>query len=94
MRQNEKPKELVEMALLEVRNLKKHFLIKKGIIAGSISPHLVPIITPSNGVNPIEVSMLFPFITAAILEPFPMWQVIIFNLSYSLPIISAAFFET
>ena len=62
----------------------------KGIIAGSISPHLVPIINPSNGVRPIEVSITLPFLIAATEAPFPKWQVIIFKSFISFPNISAA----
>src|SRR5699024_3079237 len=36
------------------------FSIKNGNIAASISPHLVPIINPSRGVNPILVSTDLP----------------------------------
>jgi hypothetical protein len=45
--------------------------------AGSISPQRVPIITPANGVNPIEVSITLPFLTADIEAPLPRWQTII-----------------
>ena len=65
-----------------------------GIIAGSISPHLVPIIKPSSGVRPIEVSTTFPPSTAAIEAPFPKWQVIIFKSAMSFPNISAALWDT
>ena len=41
------------------------------MIDGSTSPQRVPIITPANGVNPIDVSIHFPFNTAEILAPFP-----------------------
>ena len=61
-----------------------------GIIAGSMSPHLVPIIKPSSGVRPIEVSTTFPPSTAAIEAPFPKWQVIIFKSAMSFPNIAAA----
>ena len=50
-------------------------------VAGSISPHLVPIITPCNGVSPIDVSIHFPSLTADIDAPFPKWQTIIFECS-------------
>ena len=35
------------------------------------------IVTPANGVNPIEVSMDLPPSTAVIDTPFPKWQVMI-----------------
>ena len=38
---------------------------------GSTEPVLVPITTPSRGVNPIEVSIDLPPSTAVIEEPFP-----------------------
>ena len=41
-------------------------------ILGSISPHLVPIIIPASGVNPIEVSITLPESIAVILPPFPI----------------------
>ena len=46
--------------------------------AGSTSPLLVPIIKPSRGVRPIEVSTHFPPIDADTLAPFPKWQTITF----------------
>ncbi len=45
------------------------------MIAGSKSPLRVPIMTPSSGVKPIEVSMTFPLRIAAIEAPLPRWQV-------------------
>ena len=68
--------------------------IKKVTIAGSMLPHLVPIATPSSGVNPIDVSTETPFLTAHKLAPLPKWQVIIFKSFISLPITSATFWET
>ena len=47
------------------------FLQINSIIAGSISPERVPIISPSSGVSPILVSTDLPLSTADILEPFP-----------------------
>ena len=41
------------------------------MMAGSTEPLRVPIITPSSGVSPMVVSMLFPFRTAAKEAPFP-----------------------
>lgn len=40
-------------------------------MAGSISPQRVPIISPSRGVSPMDVSMLWPPLTAATLLPLP-----------------------
>jgi len=40
-------------------------------IEGSISPQRVPIINPSRGVKPIEVSIDFPLSIAVIEAPFP-----------------------
>ncbi len=54
-----------------------------------MSPVRVPITTPSSGVSPIEVSNDFPFLTAVMLEPFPMWQVMSRILSKSFFIRSA-----
>ena len=54
------------------------FCVRWNMIAGSIEPDLVPIIGPSSGVNPMDVSRhTFPLI-AARLTPLPMWQVITF----------------
>ena len=66
------------------------FFITNSNIAGSKSPDLVPIIKPSNGVNPIEVSTHTPPFIAAILEPFPKWHEIIFISSFFLPNFFAA----
>src|SRR5699024_5472245 len=65
-----------------------------GTIAGSISPHLVPITNPANGVNPMLVAKDFPPFTPQILDPFPRWHVIMFNSSTDLSNICAAFNET
>lgn len=46
--------------------------IRYVIIAGSIFPDLVPIISPSNGVIPIEVSTTFQPLIAVILAQFPI----------------------
>jgi hypothetical protein len=51
--------------------LRFSFFIMKGMIAGSIFQHLDHMITPSNGVNPIEVSTTSPFLIAVILAQFP-----------------------
>ena len=47
------------------------------MIAGSIEPLRVPIISPSSGVRPIVVSTLFPFFTAVAEQPFPRCAVTI-----------------
>ena len=66
------------------------FSIINGIKAGSISPERVPIVTPANGVKPIDVSIDFPPSIAAIDAPLPIWQEIIRNSSIGFSKISAA----
>ena len=39
-----------------------------------MSPLLVPIISPSSGVKPIDVSMHLPSLTAEMLDPLPRWH--------------------
>ena len=56
---------------------------------GSREPQRVPIMKPSSGVRPMLVSMTLPWRMAAIEEPLPMWQVIIFKVSSGRPISSA-----
>ena len=68
--------------------------MRNGIIAGSIDPLLVPIISPSRGVTPMVVSNDLPPLTAVIDEPFPRWQVTILSSSGFLPSIAAALAET
>ena len=51
-------------------------------------------IMPSRGVNPIEVSMHLPFLTAVTDEPLPMWQVMILELLISSPTNSAPLRDT
>ena len=46
---------------------------------GSSVPVRVPIINPSRGVSPMLVSMTLPPSTAAMEEPLPKWQVMIFS---------------
>lgn len=53
------------------------FCAKWKIIAGSIEPDRVPIIGPSSGVNPIDVSRHFLPWIAARLTPLPRWQLMI-----------------
>ena len=61
---------------------KGFFCAKWKMIAGSIEPDLVPIIGPSSGVKPMDVSRhVFPLI-AARLTPLPKWQVISFALGF------------
>ena len=90
-----------EYALYEMPEENVEYFMKKAdfsainvTIAGSKSPLLVPIIKPSNGVRPIEVSTDSPFFTAVIEAPFPKWQTIIFKSFLSLPRICAALLET
>jgi hypothetical protein len=59
--------------------LRFSFFIMKGIIAGSIFQHLDHMITPSNGVSPIDVSTTSPFLIAVILAQFQTWHVMIFR---------------
>ena len=61
---------------------------------GSTPPERVPIIKPSRGVKPIDVSITLPWSTAAIDEPLPRWQVIILRSLMSLPILSATLCDT
>ena len=70
------------------------FLARNSKIAGSISPERVPIGTPSSGVNPIDVSIDSPYLTALIEEPLPRWQTIIFISFTSFPKNSAVLLET
>ena len=59
-----------------------------------MSPDRLPIIRPSKGLNPIEVSRLFPFLIAAILQPWPKWAVIKSKFSKGFPRIFDASFAT
>jgi hypothetical protein len=63
---------------------------RKNGTAGSRSPQRVPMISPSSGVIPIDVSTLFPSRIAAALAPFPRWRVIRFRASGGFPRRSAA----
>ena len=81
-------------SLLALLLLLLDFSIINLIIAGSTLPDLVPMIKPSKGVKPMVVSITFPPSIAAILEPFPKWQVIIFNSDMGFPIISATLWAT
>ena len=60
----------------------------------SRSPVLVPIISPSTGVSPIDVSTDLPFLIAATDAPLPKWHEIIFELIHFPPIISHALVDT
>ena len=53
------------------------FSMMKVTTEGSIAPERVPIIKPSSGVKPIEVSAHTPSLTAVMEHPLPKWQVII-----------------
>ncbi len=55
---------------------------------GSKSPDLVPMISPSSGVNPIEVSTDRPPSTAVAEQPAPSCNVISFTSSTGLAVIS------
>ena len=57
-------------------------------------PLRVPMVTPSSGVNPMEVSIDLPLTTAAIELPLPRWQVIILELLMSSPVNLAPLAET
>ena len=59
---------------------------KYSIIPASIEPHLLPIINPSSGVNPIVVVTLLPFSKAQRDAPAPKWKAIIFLEDKSLSI--------
>ena len=52
------------------------WLQRYSIIAGSRSPERVPIIRPSSGVRPIDVSTHLPPIEAEIEAPLPRWHTI------------------
>ncbi len=54
---------------------------RKPMMAGSMSPLRVPIIRPSRGVNPIEVSMDTPCSMAVTDAPLPRWHVMTFVFS-------------
>ena len=60
----------------------------------SRSPERVPMGRPARGVKPMEVSTLLPPSTAAMEEPLPRWQVMIFSSEGSLPSMAAARWET
>ena len=55
-----------------------------------MSPQRVPIIRPSSGVRPMDVSMLLPPSMAVMEAPLPKWQVMIFRPAISLFKYSAA----
>ena len=55
------------------------------MMAGSRSPERVPMISPSSGVNPIDVSTDSPPLTAVTLAPFPKWHTMIFKSLISFP---------
>ena len=70
------------------------FSARKEMMAGSRSPLRVPIIRPSSGVRPMEVSTDSPYFTADTDAPLPKWQTMIFRSFLSFPRISAALFDT
>ena len=55
--------------------------MRNGTMAGSIAPQRVPIIRPSSGVKPIEVSTATPWSMALMEQPLPRWQVMSFKSS-------------
>ncbi len=57
------------------------FSMMKGTIAGSMAPQRVPIIRPSRGVRPMEVSTATPWSMAEMEQPLPRWQVMSFRSS-------------
>ena len=61
--------------------VKFSWLQRYSIIAGSRSPERVPMISPSSGVRPIDVSTHLPPIDAEIEAPLPRWQTITFAVS-------------
>ena len=62
------------------------------MIAGSMSPLLVPMTRPSSGVRPMDVSTHTPFLTAHADAPFPIWSMITFVSLFSFPRRTAALF--
>ena len=89
-----RPDFLFKMSTISLTSVMFNLFIKNATNEASISPERVPIVTPANGVNPIEVSTDLPPSTAVIEAPLPKWQVMIFNSSIGLPNISAARRET
>ena len=71
-----------------------YLFIRNSITPASISPARVPMGRPASGVRPMVVSTHFPFFTAAMEEPLPRWQVMIFSSSMGLPSMAAARWET
>ena len=61
------------------------FFIRYGTRLASMLPQRVPMIMPSRGVKPIEVSKHLPLRTAVTELPLPMWQVMILLFSGSRP---------
>ena len=57
-------------------------------------PTRVPMIMPSSGEKPIEVSMHLPFWMAQMELPAPRWQVMIFDVAKSIPANFAPFWAT
>ncbi len=57
------------------------FSMMKGTMAGSMAPQRVPIMRPSKGVSPMEVSTATPWSMAEMEQPLPRWQVMSFKSS-------------
>ena len=64
------------------------------MMAGSTEPERVPMMMPSSGVYPIEVSMLMPWSMAQMEAPAPRWQVTILRSRTLLPRNFAARLDT
>ena len=47
----------------------------KGTMAGSMAPQRVPIMRPSSGVRPMDVSTATPWSMALMEQPLPRWHV-------------------
>ena len=60
--------------------------IRYSMTVGSMSPQRVPIISPSSGVMPIDVSIDLPPLMAHAEQPLPRWSVMMFVSSRVLPV--------
>ena len=61
-----------------------------GTMAGSMAPQRVPIMRPSSGVRPMDVSTATPWSMALMEHPLPRWHVMSFNSSSGSPKTAAA----
>ena len=66
-----KPDFLFKISTISLISVISNLPIKYCNNDASISPERVPIVTPANGVNPIDVSIDFPPSTAVIDAPLP-----------------------